>query len=280
MKKIIAATIAFLLAVSLTACGGNEDTTDSANATDSAVVTDEHGHDASDGHTHTHEETEPTTLPENAPKESVIDIKETFDEDDYNAYYDLFYNKNTENEGKTLTKTGVFAAIRDQYNEKTRYYVWGYKDENRAECWQWEFVPSDENTLPDCGSVVEMTGVLTASDDSLDGYWFTDTKLTVKEEFKSDYDFDLAAMSPTLGRVQIANMQQKSDYFKGKTVRVFGRALNSNCVQHPYYDNTWNLDFQFDGTLPETGDYVIITGVFNVDDNGGTYVQADKCEIL
>ena len=43
-------------------------------------------------------------------------------------------------------------------------------------------------------------------------------------------------MSPTLVRVQIANMQGNTDAFKDKNVKVFGRALNGSCIQHPSPD--------------------------------------------
>jgi len=151
-------------------------------------------------------------------------------------------------------------------------YVWGFSDQTRCCDYQWEFVPEDLSALPPVGSYIKVSGTFTYTEDqksgALDHYWLTDTTLTVLEEYTpSDYDYDLTILSATLARVQLFSMQNYTSEFADKTVRVYGRAYSTNTLQHPYYDESWYLDFVADGKSPSTGTYLIL---------GGTLVQEES----
>lgn len=274
-KKYLCIPLAALLACSFTACGksdgGNGSESAAADATVNETVSDNGSSSAKD---------EVTTIPANAPEEDVVGIKETFNSLEYAAYLNIFYEKKAdEYVNKEYSKEGTFAVLRDEYNGVDRYYVWGYADKTRCCDWQWEFIPTDVSSLPAAGSYVKLKGKLVADEESLDGYRFTDTTLETVEKFTPADGLDLTVMSPTLARVQIANMQGNSDAFANKNVKIFGRALNGSCIQHPYYDGSWNLDMVLpDGeSAPATGQYLIVSGVFTVE-NGGSYLKVSKCE--
>ncbi len=182
---------------------------------------------------------------------------------EYVLYQNIFFNGQAgDYTGKTATKTGTFAILRDQFNEVDRYYVWGYNDATKCCDWQWEFVPQDPQALPPVGSLVEMTGTLTQSDSALDGYWFTDAKLKVKTEYHgADCDVDMSAMSATLERVQILNMQYYPDYFEGKSLVAYGRILEPTVLQHPYYDSAWTQSFEGSTDLA-IGTVVLVQGSY------------------
>lgn len=247
MKKVIPIllTIAFLF--SLAACSGKN-------------LTDAQGN----------------VLPSNLPSGPVNPIKEEFNQVDYAAYYNIFYNEQgSDFENEQITKTGTFAVIRDEWSEKIRYYVWGYSDNTRCCDFQWEFVPEDVNALPPVGSYISVTGTFTHTDDqktgALDHYWLTDTTLTVTEEYTgTDFDYDLTLMSATLARVQLFSIQNYAEAFADKTVRVYGRIFNENTLQHPYYDEVWHLNFSYDGQTPATGTYVVLEGKITAEDNSVT----------
>ena len=80
-------------------------------------------------------------------------------------------------------------------------------------------------------------------------------------------------MSATLERVQLLHMQYKPEAFQGQSLRLYGRILHPNTVQHPYYDNAWTQDFQGLEESPAIGTMVILSGTWQ---NG--VVQADALE--
>lgn len=249
MKKFIALLLSFAFVLSLSACsGGNKQLTDAQG----------------------------NAIPSNVPSASVSPIKEKFDQMEYAIYCNIFYeDQGSDYEGKTITKDGTFAIIQDEWSGKDRYYVWGYSDNTRCCDFQWEFVPEDVNALPPAGSYISVTGNFTYTEDqktgALDHYWLTDTALTVLEEYEgSSFDYDLTLMSATLARVQLFSVQNYSEAFADKTLRIYGRVLNENTLQHPYYDETWHLSFNYDGQTPATGTYVVLEGNITAEDNGVT----------
>lgn len=238
MKKIISLIIAFALVLTLAACGGNTNTPDTSNPTADALL--------SDG-------------------ELKTGMKEKFDQMEYAAYTDLFYNDNGASyEGKTFKKDGTFAILKDAYNDITRYYVWGYADNTKCCDYQWEFVMPEGAEIPEAGSYIKLEGKMTKDDKALDGYWLTDVSFTTEENFKNaGFDMDLTTMSPTLVRVQIINMLQFKEKFENKSLRLFGRALSENTIQHPYYNESWTMHFTKVDTVPSIGAYILIEGNYN-----------------
>lgn len=168
---------------------------------------------------------------------------------------------------KTTTKEGIFAAVEDNYSSVTRYYVWGYADETLCCDWQWEFVPQDTDDLPPIGSKVKVTGSFVKSEDALDGYWISDASVkTVSEYDGASGERDTTTMSPTLTRVQLVNLMVFASKYEGKTVKIYGRVASGNKLQHPYYDNAWVVDLDYDGELPAIGTYVTVDAVISGSD--------------
>ncbi|MBQ7638836.1 MAG: hypothetical protein IJS90_08045 [Clostridia bacterium] len=270
MKKIIAILLTLTFVLSLAACSSKSggDKTDAATQNANPDVSADSSSDASAEQV---TDAQGKVIPSNIPSESLSSIKETFDQMEYALYCNIFYEDNgKEYENKKLTKTGTFSIIQDEWSGKDRYYVWGYADQTRCCDFQWEFVPADVNSLPPVGSYIEVKGTFTYTEDqktgALDHYWLTDTELKVKEAYTpdQDYDYDLTIMSATLARVQLFSMQNYTEAFAGKKVKVYGRAYSTKTLQHPYYDESWYLDFVADGKEPATGTYLIL---------GGTLVQ-------
>ena len=237
MKKLSALLCAAVLLLTLAACGKD------APAAEPAVSGDHHGAEVT---------------------VSDTGMWQYFNQMEYNLYQNIFYDETgktgEEYLGKEIVKEGTFTVIRDQYNERDRYYVWGYLDATRCCDYQWEFVPKDPSALPAPGSAVVMTGTFTADDAALDGYWFTDAAVEVLETYDGpDYDFDTTAMSATLARVEVFNIERFPDYFGGKTLLLYGRALTTKSIQHPYYDESWSMDFESD-KAPATGTYLLLGG--------------------
>lgn len=209
-------------------------------------------------------------------------MKEKFDELEYAAYINLFYNDDTSDVGKTLKKDGVFTAIFDAYNQTERYYVWGYLDNTKCCSYQWELDLPEGAEIPESGSYVKTEGKLTQDAKALDGYWFTDVKMEVTDEYADPgYDFDMTTLSRDLTRVQVINMLQfpTDEHFNGRTLRVFGRALTTNTVQDPYYDNCWSMDFRFDGAAPAIGEDILVEGTFT-GSAAGAYIAASDIGII
>lgn len=273
MKKILVAILlVFTVMLSLASCGEKPNDPSNNGAPDTSVSQDmsENGSGSN---------TAETTIPANAPDESVVGIRETFNTLEYAAYMNIFYEKKgDEYENKVYTKTGTFSVLRDEYGDTDRYYVWGYADKTRCCDWQWEFVPSEPSSLPKAGSYIKMKGKLIKDEKALDGYRYVDVTVTTLEDFTPADGTDLTVMSPTLARVQIANMQYKPEKFNGKNIRIFGRALNGSCLQHPYYDGSWNMDMVLPAgeSAPSTGQYLTVSGTFTSKD-GGSFIQVTSC---
>ena len=245
MKKLLALFLAALLLLSMAGCKGSSDPTDAGK-----------------------------TDPEAGPRVSKT-LPTVLNQTEYVLYQNIFFNNAADDYvGKTAVKEGTFTWIYDAFNQKTRYYVWGYMDATKCCDWQWEFVPADPNSLPANGSLVKMTGTLTRDEAALDKLWFTDTTLEVKQSYEpADCEVDMTTMDGTLERVQLLNMQYKPEAFAGKTLRIYGRVLNPNTIQHPYYDNAWTQGFTTEAAVPANGTMVILTGTWQ-----GTTIQAGKVE--
>lgn len=256
MKKIFALILTLTLTLSFAACGtGNEETT------------------AENGDTVTN----PTADALLSDGELDTGMKEKFDQMEYSAYIDLFYNDNGASyEGKTFSKDGTFAVLQDAYSNVTRYYVWGYADNTKCCDYQWEFVMPDGMEIPEPGSYVKVKGTMEKNEAALDGYWLKDVTLEVTEEFKNaGFGMDMTTMSPTLVRVQVINILQFPDNFKDMTVRVFGRALSVNSIQHPYYNESWSMHFTETDTVPAIGKYILLEGTYN-----NKQVTTDKLTVI
>lgn len=247
MKKFISLILCVILTVALASCGNTaQENTADTTSSDTDVTTPTADAVLSDG-------------------ELDTGMKEKFDQMEYASYVDLFYNDNGSSyEGKTFTKDGTFGTIYDAYNDVTRYYVWGYADNTKCCDYQWEFVLPEGAEAPEPGSYIKVTGTMKSNEAALDGYWLENAELTVTEEFtNAGFDLDMTTMSPTLVRVEIINMLQHPDKFKDKRIRLFGRALSENTIQHPYYNESWTMHFTETDTVPATGKYILIEGIFN-----------------
>ena len=270
MKKLIALLMALSMLLAFASCGGNtKDTTDATNSADTIVSSDENA------------VTTPTADALLSDGELDTGMKEKFDQMEYAAYVDLFYNDNGSSyEGKTFTKDGTFAILRDAYSDVTRYYVWGYADNTKCCDYQWEIVIPDGTEIPEPGSYVEVKGKMEKNDAALDGYRLTDITLTVKEEFaNAGFDIDFTTMSPTLTRVQVINILQFPEKFTSEKVRIFGRALNVNTIQHPYYDESWTIHFTETDTVPSIGEYILLEGIYNAD-GSENMITSEKLTVI
>ena len=198
---------------------------------------------------------------------------------EYALYTKVFTEPNNwEYNGTEMTKTGIFAILQDEWSGKTRFYVWGYGCEEHDCDYQWEFVPRNVYSLPEPGSYIQVKGTLTYTDDqqsgALDHYWLTNTSLTVLENHASSpYDYDLTTMSPTIARVQMFSIQNYPEFFVGKTLRVYGRVLSKNILQHPYFDNSWELQFYTSNErTPNIGQFLVLGGTVT-DGDGGVWLN-------
>ncbi len=203
---------------------------------------------------------------EKAPDNSAKAIKPfdvVIDPDEYVLYQNIFYNEAyDEYVGKEQTKTGIFSIVYDRYSEVERYYVWGYYDQTKCCDWQWEICPDGLTELPKEGSKIEVKGTFAGSDKALDKYWLEGAYVTVVSEYTGTlYDVNMCLMSATLERVQLANMQQHKEFFEGKSLSSYGRILNLDNIQHPYYDSSWIQPFSTpDGSAPAIGTTVTVVG--------------------
>lgn len=287
MKRFLSLLCALAVLLSAAACGSNKT---SVLPTDETKAADGVSTDASaDSGEETMTDRNGKTIPSNIPQTAVTAIKEYFSSMEYTLYMRVFTYKDENDQskgrygddyvGEKWTKEGCFFKLRDEYNQKDRYYVWGYADETRCCDFQWEFVPEDLSSLPENGSRIKVKGVVSKSRDALDGYWLTKAQVTVESPFeKTNYDYDLTLCSGTLARVQIINMQQHTDVFNGKTMRVFGRAIGTNGVQHPYYDGAWGwqMDLVNAEKTSAPGTYLLLGGTFTAGETGGSYLNTDE----
>ncbi len=269
MKKIIALFLSLLFVLSLAACGGS-DPSDNGGATAPA-------NPASSDTPETQTDRNGNVIPGNLPDAALTNIHETFNDFEYTLYMNVFQDHTTKQyDGMEFTKEGTFAVLNDSWAGKQRYYVWGYADQTRCCCFQWEFVPDDVNALPQPGSYIRVEGTLRHTDSQVDGamdfYWLTDTKVTTLENYApAAYDYDLTVMSTTLAYVQLMRFVGYPEEYAGKTALLYGRALGPATLQHPYYDNFWSFDFKSDQAFTP-GTYLVLGGTL-VSENGGMYLQ-------
>lgn len=279
MKKSYSLLLVLALLLSFVSCSG--DKTPNASLPDGASEESQTAENAGENF----QPPEATTLQPDALPGNSLDtgMKEKLSPIEYSAYVDLFYNKNIKAyEGKRFTKDGVFAILKDAYNDKDRYYVWGYADKTKCCDYQWEFVFPDGVEIPEPGSYIRVKGVMTGSEEALDKFWLTEVELKVEKEFENaGFDMDMTTMSSTLVRVQVFSLLYHSDVFDGKTVRIFGRAFGPNTIQHPYYDKAWQMDFTdpASGVLPSTGQYLLLEGVFKGEDKSGK-IETSKITLI
>ena len=166
----------------------------------------------------------------------------------------------------TYEKTGVFSILYDEYNSTVRYYVWGYSDETLCCDWQWEFVPADPSELPPIGSYVTVKGKLVRDSDALDNFRMENaTVKTITEYTAAKGKYDTTTMSSTLATVQLQNFMGYANVFRGEEITVYGRVGSGNILKHPYYDNSWEIDLEYEKKLPAIGEYVTVTGLFDGD---------------
>lgn len=199
------------------------------------------------------------------PQQTQMKMETILDPTEYALYQNIFYNEQgSDYEGKEVTKKGTFSTIQDKFNNKTRYYVWGYNDQTKCCDYQWELNITDESIIPNNGSLVEVTGTFNKNEASLDGYWIDVTSLETKSEFepKEKTNLDMTTMDATLERVQIMNMQKYASDFEGMTVRAYGRIESSNSIQHPYYDGAFSQSIESTDEIPAIGTVVIVQGVY------------------
>ena len=202
-------------------------------------------------------------------------LPEVYSQDEYMLYQNVFYGDyGAEAVGKPVEKQGAYATVYDAYNQRQRYYVWGYYDRTKCCDWQWEFVPQDPDSLPANGSLVKMTGVVTRDDAALDKIWFTDARVELQQVYEPEpCDVDMTVMSATLERVQLLNMQYKPEAFAGKSLRIYGRVYGLDAIQHPYYDNAWTQKLEAKEELPAIGTMVIVAGSWQ-----GDKIRAERTE--
>lgn len=199
---------------------------------------------------------------------------------EYTIYMNVFYSGQGDSyTDKTYTKEGVFAILRDSFNDVTRYYVWGYSDETLCCDWQWEFVPKNKEELPPIGSHVKVTGNFAANGNALDGYWMEDARVeTISSYDAAIGECDLITMSSTLARVQIINMVNYPTEYNGQAVKVYGRVMSGGEIQHPYYDNAWSLPLEYEGDLPAIGTWITVTGSFRGSSEGDGSLIVESLE--
>lgn len=199
---------------------------------------------------------------------------------EYSIYMNIFYNEDGSSyTGKDYTKEGIFAVLHDSYNDTVRYYVWGYSDETLCCDWQWEFVPENTDNLPPIGSRVKVTGKFVQNDAALDGYWMEGANVETITKYEAAIgEYDMITMSPTLTRVQVINMVNHTSEYDGQSVKIYGRIMSGNKIQHPYYDNAWELPLEYEGELPPIGTWVTVTGKFSGSSVGDNRIIADNVE--
>lgn len=202
-----------------------------------------------------------TAAQDGAP-EAAEGRPEVISQDEYVLYQNIFYSGyGKDYDGTAVEKKGVFAVIHDAYNDRLRYYVWGYYDQTKCCDWQWEFVPQEGQELPPVGSLVTVKGTFASGEEALDGYWITDAQVETKTAYAgAAAELDMRSMGCTLERVQIYNIMYHPDVFAGQTYCAYGRIASVNSLQDPYYDGSWQISITWDGDLPAIGTLVAVTG--------------------
>ena len=200
---------------------------------------------------------------------------------EYSTYINIFHNdQGGSYTDKSYTKDGIFAVLYDSYNDTKRYYVWGYSDETLCCDWQWEFVPESTDDLPEIGSHVKVTGKFVQNEAALDGYWLEGASIETVAKYEAAIgEYDMTTMSPTLTRVQVINMVNHTSEYDGKSVKIYGRVMSGNMIQHPYYDNAWSLPLEYAENLPAIGTWVTVTGKFSGSSVTDSKIIAESIEI-
>lgn len=193
---------------------------------------------------------------------------EIFSQEEYVLYQNVFYKDYAKSfVGKKIKKEGVFAILHDAFNDVERCYVLGYADQTKCCDWQWEFVPPEGAELPPVGSLVTVEGTFTYDEkNALDKYWITDTTLKLKKKYEEKtYEINMYVMSDTLERVQIVNVKRFPDVFENKVFVAYGRIKGLGTLQDPIFDGSWEIGFVWDGSVPNLGTTVVLTGTFSSD---------------
>lgn len=183
---------------------------------------------------------------DSATVNTTAEIPVIISQAEYVLYQNIFYNDyGSQYENTPVTKNGVFAVIQDAFNDRARYYVWGYLDNTLCCDWQWEFVPKDTKNLPPVGSLISVTGAFAKDEEAaLDGYWIKDADVSTVTVYSGvTTELYMLAMSDTLERVQLLNIMYRSDAFEGKTFSAYGRIAGPGVLQDPYYDGSWEIPF-------------------------------------
>ncbi len=189
-------------------------------------------------------------------------VPEVLNQAEYLLYQNIFYNDyGPQYEGKEVTKRGVLAKLRDAFNSRDRYYVWGYLDNTRCCDWQWEIVPKDAESLPPVGSLVTARGVFRGDDEALDGYWITDAAVETETAYAgAQEEINMLTMSCTLERVQMFNILYRPKTFEGKPFLAYGRIAGTDTLEDPYYNGSWQIPFSAGSPCPAIGTMVELRG--------------------
>ena len=176
---------------------------------------------------------------------TTSEIPVVLNQAEYVLYQNIFYNDyGAQYQNIPVTKNGVFAVVQDAFNNRDRYYVWGYLDNTMCCDWQWEIVPRDTMSLPPTGSLVTVSGIFTADEQALDDYWILDAEVTTVTQYAgAGADLNMLAMSDTLERVQMLNILYRQEAFEGKSFTAYGRIAGPNLLEDPYYDNSWQIPY-------------------------------------
>lgn len=254
MKKIIAVLLIIAVGFAFAACKGADSSADTVENTGDTNVSAP----ASDDTQYTTQ----AAAYKSSGKTSGKSFDTILDTNEYAMYYNIFYNKlGDDYADKPVFKKGTFATLYDEFSHITRYYVWGYNDQTKCCDWQWELKVDDTSNLPSNGSLVEVSGTLTKSDDSLDGYWITEPKISVKKPYKGPaVDIDMSTMSATLERVEAYYVSSPENPLEGKTVCMYGRVKTISSVQHPYYNEAFEIGVETKDEMPAIGTMVLVTG--------------------
>ncbi len=190
---------------------------------------------------------------------------EVLSQDEYVLYQNIFYGDyGKDSDGTSVEKEGVFASVYDAYNNRRRYYVWGYYDQTKCCDWQWEFVPNDETELPAVGSLITVSGTFVSDEAALDGYWISSASVSAKTVYSGAVaECDMRSMSDTLERVQIYNITYHPEAFQDKEFTAYGRVASLSSIEDPYYDGSWQIEISWDGEIPGIGTIVEIAGTIS-----------------
>ena len=254
IRTIIALTLAAALVLLFAACG--EKVPEEASTADT------------EGSTGTEAEAAAPEEPGLPPETVTLGLSPVTDANEALEYKKIIVDGETDGVKNTeVTKTGMFCAVQDRFNDVTRYYVWGYGDEARSVDWQWEFVPADAGALPAQGSVITVKGVLKESEAALDRLRLENAEVSVGTDYTPDtvYDVDCRFMGSTLERVQVQNVSLFPEDFAGKTMAVYGRASGTAAVRQPYDGAEgqivdWSLEFSSAYENPEADTMIVVTG--------------------